>query len=84
MLACRELEAKSSTGMLPLSVASSSSLNLACFSYSASDNSHVQPLQPPMQVHLKVGFPLAAFPFVVLTFLVLPALPVALGMVEDD
>jgi hypothetical protein len=82
MLVCPlggELEAKSST--LPLSVALSSSLNLACFLYSASDKSRVRPLQPPVQAHVKVGFPLAAFPFVDLTFLAVPA---ALGMVEDN
>ena len=55
MLACGG-EAKPS--MLHLSVASSSSLNLACFLYRASDNSRVQPLQPPVQAHGKVGFPL--------------------------
>ena len=75
-------EVKSLASTFPL-LASSSSLNLACLLYSASDNSCVQPLQPPVQVHVKVSFPLAVFPFIVLpsTFL---ALPVAFGMVEDN
>ena len=75
-------EVKSLASTFPL-LASSSSLNLACLLYSASDNSYVQPLQPPVQVHVKVSFPLAVFPFIVLpsTFL---ALPVAFGMVEDN
>ena len=75
-------ESKSLASTFPL-LASSSSLNLACLLYSASDNSRVRPLQPPVQAHVKVGFPLTVFPFVVLplTFL---ALPVAFGMVEDN
>ena len=54
--------------------------------YSASDNSRIRPLQPPVQAHVKVGFLLVLvdfkFPFVVLTFLALPA-TLARGMVKE-